>query len=226
MADVEATSPNDAEGRPRGSALLGVYGGPAFRQRHQDGFRTPLAYDFGLTLAVARLEWPVSVGLGVGATLLDQQVRDGPTVISFYDGSLVLEELDEGYSVDLRRIEAVVRWQPFWGSVRPFVEASGGLAILHTTILGVEERDDLGALFGATVGAEIELVSFVKDANHHAGLFLTVGVRRTWTTTFDRVVVGPAATGRTGPVVDREPLRLWLPFVGVTISGRDRPSDG
>ncbi|HLV65662.1 MAG TPA: hypothetical protein VKY73_07605 [Polyangiaceae bacterium] len=226
-ADEAAFPEADEEepSRSRGSASLGVYGGPAFRQRHQDGAKTPLAFDFGIVLAIARFEWPVSLGLGVGATFLEQQTRDGPTVISFYDGSLVFDELDEGYTVDLRRIEAIVRLQPFGGSVRPYAEASAGLAVLHTEILGVDSRDDLGALFGATVGAEIELVSFSDHATRHSGLFLTVGVRRTWTTAFDRVVLGPAATGRTVRVVDREPLRLWMPFLGLAISVRDRPAD-
>jgi len=175
---------------------------------------------------------PVMLGLGAGFTTMSRRTDRGPLVLWTQGDGLQLTSTTIRRTMELRRIEALARFAPFEGPVRPFLE--GGLGVLAVwesarlengrgeALETVETQRDFGLLWSGTFGLDLQLFPVTRDETGTYGLLLTLGVRRSGSSRMGRVDFADAdpdatARGSSGMRQDqRESFGIWMPFVGLS----------
>lgn len=217
---------------------LGV-GGVALDLGILDPDRSYGQHDVGLGFSVQVVGgrtrwWPLMFGLGAGLLLFGGTTQDGPvTGYVTDDGGFWIGTTREHRSVEIRHAELIVRVEPFWGRVRPFVEGAVGVAALwHASslrtgfsdeeIVSNDKQRDASVLFGGTLGVEWELWPMWEHLEDSYSLVLTTAVRRWYTGPMERpqYVGNPEEELRTE--TSREMLAMWIPIVALSISGDSR----
>ncbi len=183
--------------------------------------------------------WPLFVGLGLGVLWLGQSRQPGPTLGlsrpegGFYFGATAIE-----HSLELRHAELLVRVQPWSGRLRPYVEGATGLAALwgSTTLRDIggsalrrsESQRSVSFLVGVSVGLDVLLLKLSEDVISCWTLVLSAGVRRLYTgaMAIPAFAVDEAGEARISSAHER--MRLWQPFLALTINTHTnpRPTEG
>lgn len=88
---------------------------------------------WSLQLGAGPKRYPVTVGLGAGVVTTASRSDAGPTGVWVHDGVVDFGPTTLTRSVELRHVELVLRLEPDWRRVRPFVEATGGVFQYWTT---------------------------------------------------------------------------------------------
>jgi hypothetical protein len=76
---------------------------------------------------------PALVGIGAGAMILGGSSRSGPDVAVIGPGGATFSGSTISANLQLRHVDAFVRIEPEWTVIRPFAEASIGVAALWQT---------------------------------------------------------------------------------------------
>lgn len=186
--------------------------------------RLALGVNFFAVLAPRRS--PMMVGLGGGFMSVSRRETRGPVVWVLDGQGLAITTTTVGRSVELRHVEALFRFQPFWGTVRPFVEGAVGMIALWDsawlddasgeTLISVEGQRDMGLMGGGTLGVDLQLFPMRRDETGTYGLLLTAGVRRWFTSPLDRPTYVAADDGTATRDDLRQSLRMWAPFVALS----------
>lgn len=124
------------------------------------------------------------------------------------------------YSVDVRHVDLVLRLEPDWRWVRPFVSASVGVAALYLTPTGDfghedAEQQDLALNRGLSLGVDLELWGRRRNGENGTGaLTLTLGVRGSETGPLFYLPYAAESVGSRGGSFGTR-----APFVAVTLAG-------
>ena len=182
-------------------------------------------------ILLRRLDWPVFVGFGAGLIMFDAsmrtEVRSG-TTFEAEDGTLTITTSTSygsyaDHTAEFYHVDFPFRFQPFWGLVRPYVEGVVGIGIVNEGVHRPELHSDrtagVGALFGATLGIDWRLYTWGPNREFQWDLILTTGVRGLITTPVPR----PTFASLAEPATDNEPLKMWVPFVGIGFAGKSGP---
>jgi hypothetical protein len=189
---------------------------------------------FSLHAMGGRHTWPFMIGLGGGILIFDASSARGPSIgYTCQDNGFVCCRTTIDRSVEIRHAEFLLRVQPFWGVVRPFVEVALGFAALWHfnslndqyggTIASRDEQLSVSFLYGGTLGIDWRLHSSGPGPSWTADIVLTTGVTRYYTGAMERPRY--LADIDQQPTVTKldAPLSLWMPFVAIAISLDSRP---
>jgi hypothetical protein len=190
-----------------------------------------LGFGFNVQVVGGRTGWwPFMFGLGGGFITFDSTTQDGP--ITGYvddDGSFGIATTSDHRSVEIRHAEAIVRIQPWWGRVRPYVEGAVGLAVLwhasslrntasNEVIAYADEQRDASVLFGGTLGVEWELWPMWEHEAYSYSLVLTTAVKRWYTGPMERPRYVGSADEALRTEGQHEMLAMWVPLIALSIS--------
>jgi hypothetical protein len=70
---------------------------------------------------------PFTLGLGAGVVTTASRTDPGPTGVWVHDDTIDFGPTTIGRAVELRHVELVLRLEPDWARLRPFLEATGGV---------------------------------------------------------------------------------------------------
>ena len=105
----------------------------------QIGFERNLAGGISGFLLAAPPQWPFFFGVGAGNLWLETSSQRGPRVRVRDDALPWRSTTTIERSLEIRHLEAIVRVQPYFGRVRPYLEGSFGLGVLWQ---GADLEDD------------------------------------------------------------------------------------
>jgi hypothetical protein len=213
-----------------GTAVLDLaFGTPLLRPPRGD---TGPTLGYALEIAfVARTKLPVMLGVSLGGATFEESARvrvAGPAG----EGPGTAVQLADAYrGTTLTTLAAVMRYQPYWGPARPFVELSAGPTFWKgeqsltdaagRTLASHEDVLAFGLLTSATLGVDVTLGG-TRSARSRSpfltDLSLTMGMRY-WATTPLR---HPALDGAAGERA-RTVLGAWVPIVALTWSVESHP---
>lgn len=190
-----------------------------------------LGFGFNVQVVGGRAGWwPFMFGLGGGFITFDSTTQDGPTTgYVDEDGSFGIATTTDHRSVEIRHAEAIVRIQPWWGRVRPYLEGAVGLAVLwhasslrrttsNDVIADSDEQRDASVLFGCTLGVEWELWPMWEHEAYRYSLVLTTSVKRWYTGPMERPRYVGSADEALRAEEHREMLAMWVPLIALSIS--------
>jgi hypothetical protein len=124
------------------------------------------------------------------------------------------------YSVDVRHVDLVLRLEPDWRWVRPFLSASVGVAALYLTVTDDsratgDEQQDLALSRGLSLGVDIELWGRRRNGESGTGaLTLTLGMRGSETGPLFYLPYEAPSVGQRGGS-----FGIRAPFMAVTLAG-------
>ena len=125
---------------------------------------------WGVTFGVGLRGIPLMLGVRAGDVYLGGNTIDGPTVLTASPGSFDVTTTTVSRRFELRHLEITARIEPPWKYLRPYVEASAGIAALWrvATVDGADEEIDhwedqrsVAPTWGAAVG--IDILPWCKD---------------------------------------------------------------
>jgi hypothetical protein len=220
----------DTDPRREGAAVITLSGELAIQDPQSASAQSrEVGGGFHLAVVGRGRKWPLLFGLGIGVTYLDYSSQAGPR-----EGFVFKQDTTLSRSLELRHVDLIVRVQPWWGRVRPYVEGSFGLAGLWdasawtasdgTTLDSSEKQRSVSYLTGASVGLDVVLWTLSDDELDATHLLLSVGARRLYTgpMTWTWVVLSQGSDeARLSSV--RERMRLWQPFVSLSLSFGTKP---
>lgn len=182
---------------------------------------------FSFQIVGGRERWPFMFGLGGGILLFDGSSQSGSlTGYQGADASFTFATTEHVTTSEIRHAELVVRFQPYWGVVRPFLELSAGLGVLWhgdrlensatgETIANHDQQRSAGVLFGAALGLDFRLHT-AHPVTQTNNIVLSVALRRWYNGPMERPELSAEASARSL-------LAMWVPFVGVAITMDNRP---
>lgn len=223
------TDPDPAPAHPAdptmGRGLLALGGELAYTLR--DGWEDKTAIGFDIELLGARADWPILIGLGLGAFSFGQSRTDGPTVLFADDFGLHLEDTRVVRSTAVLHAEIVARLQPFFWRVSPYFETYLGIASLGTearletsggeTLASDDKLRSTGFLSGLGAGLDLVLVRHPPENAMGADLVLSAGIQRLFVSS----VAEPTYFGSGSAVTageSRAPMSAWVPFLALALS--------
>lgn len=173
-------------------------------------------------VVVAPPHVPLLLGLGAGNLWLSTSSQRGPDVTVRDDFERFRSTTTIERSLEIRHFEAVVRLQPYFGRVRPYLEGSFGLGVLWQ---GADLEDDAGNVLarqdrqrkatwisGGAAGLDIAL----HQPDGDGGFCLSLGVKGLRTGALPRIVFSDAQEAFRVSSSGRAKLTMWLPFVAVS----------
>lgn len=209
--------------RTQATWLLGVVGELGAMPRGQVGSGRNVVGGLAVHALVAPPHWPLLLGLGAGNFWLSSSSQRGPDVNVQGDFETFRSRTTVERSLEVRHFEGIVRLQPYFGRVRPYLEGSFGLGVLWQgadledqvgTVLARQERKRKPSwISGGAAGVDFDLTR----SQSGAGLSLGVGVKVLRTGALPRIVFSEA---RDSYQVSsgRAQLTMWLPFVTVSFT--------
>ncbi|MDB4975152.1 MAG: hypothetical protein JWN48_3493 [Myxococcaceae bacterium] len=173
--------------------------------------------------------WPLLVGLGAGSVVLERArraeygpwgwQRDEDSLLPQYGRSSTITR----HSLQLRHVELVARFQPYWGVVRPYLESFVGVGSLWqgTKVNSelVEKTRSAAVLYGATLGLDWQL--FPQALLNEHFVVLTLAFKRLHTGQLTRKASVASEADRTIPAAGlhvRDSLALWTPMLALGIA--------
>ena len=172
------------------------------------------------------------LGLGAGLLVFGTTRKPGPGVLWSDGSSLAFTTSEIVRSTELRHAEAVVRFEPFFWRVRPFVEAYLGFAVVWSTaklvgaddavIESAERQHTIAMMYGATLGLNWNVVG-ARPGTSMMRVDLTAGIKRLMTTATDSIDYAQGEGSRVVVNPDRSPLGMWAPLLGITLVMDTRP---
>jgi hypothetical protein len=215
----------------RGTAVLSLSGGVPLLMPHGVSSELGVGYGFELTFVV-RTWAPVMLGVSVGRASFGSSARSDGAVLSADDEGVTLSRATALTDLSLSHLSAALRYEPYWGPIRPFVELTAGPTMLWTDYsvsdsVGRELESDskfhsFGLLSGAALGFDIP---FSRDRwrehtpSYFVDLSVTLGARY-WGTTPMR---HPRLDDTLGVTRERAMMQAWVPFVALTWSAETHP---
>jgi len=220
--EVEIIEPALMWRRSHEAAVLSIAGVlPVLPAGQLDARRTK-GFGFDLQFLAAGRGWPVLLGLGGGNLYLKYSSKtqwedwhwegDWP----FEDVRYTKGSTTTTHSTELRHAEVLVRFQPWWGRVRPYVETAFGLSVLWQGMTVdsevVRAKRSAAVLYAATLGVDVQVLSR-RDV-----IVLSVGARHLRTGPLRQHTYVANAAGEIVRRSHRESLALWAPFVALSIA--------
>jgi hypothetical protein len=150
-----------------------------------------------LEFAMKPQSFPLLFGVGFGSGYFDVERPNG----------------DPYTTVVFRRFEVLTRYQPYWGIVRPYAQASLGVGWMSyaksAVVLGSDEERhaSMSAIASLGLGIDWRLFWLSPEPNVRQSVVLSTGVKRLFATSG----LHPATQGD-------ETLGMWMPFVAVGVS--------
>jgi hypothetical protein len=167
--------------------------------------------------------------LGLGGGLMSFWASDepGPTVGYLVGSSLELTGTHVVRSLELRHAELLVRLQPLFWRVRPYLEAELGLGFIWQT---ARLRSDLGdrlesddrlrgvaVLYGATFGVDWMIFPQSAHGSVTYALGLTTGIKGVGTGPVPAMDYAADAGRHLSASTTSEALHMWTFFIGATL---------
>jgi hypothetical protein len=185
--------------------------------------------------AVLGLEpWPFMVGLGAGFLRFAERDLSSPRAGNLEDDPYVVGTTRPVSTSELRHAELVLRIEPWWGRVRPYAEGIFGFATLWDTsvvqddrnndIVTRDEQRSIALLYGVSAGVELRVLSLGTYQAAHSDLTVAIGVKRLWTGTMEQEVRTVTADNERRTSTVESGLRIWCPFVTLSVSVDSRTS--
>ena len=178
---------------------------------------------------------PLMLGIRAGDIYLGGDTIDGPTVLTASPDSFDITTTTVSRRFELRHLEITARLEPPWKYLRPYVEASAGLAALWrvaTVDAGDQEIDrwedqrSVAPVWGAAVG--IDLLPWCKDYKDLAwkaqgqgvlcaGLTIGAGVWNVGSLDAGRVATNDAGD-QVALLANTGTLHEWTFFAALTVA--------
>lgn len=164
-----------------------------------------------LEFGVGTTSLPLTIGLAYAFYILDHQTNYRTS----YSNGVFGERYHPSRSLELRQLEAVVRLQPDWPKVRPFVSASVGYVgawySQSQPNYAVETSLDGALVRGVAIGVDLDpwTKSGASGRRSSGAVVLTIGLRGSETGQLDLRY----------PDVPTGSLRVIAPFIALTIAG-------
>lgn len=242
----EATNANVSEGAQEvveppslvppereGLGLVGVATNLAIVQPDKTYARELFGFGFTLHIMGRPRGWPVIVGIEGGITSFGSTSAAGPIVGRANANGWSIGTTTVRRSIEWRHAALLMRFQPWWGWFRPYVEGAFGIVgAWHTgtlrdargeTIEAQDEQRSVGALYGLTLGIDWRLHSTAPGACGTNAIVLTTAIKRWGTTSMERP--GYFIDEDTVVVTKQHaPLTLWTPYLGISVTFDTRVS--
>ena len=173
---------------------------------------------------------PLTLGLGGGALVYSTQSFKGPTGVFTSGGEVGFGPTTVVRTTEMRHVDLLVRLEPEWRFIRPFVEGTIGTAQFFTshhlstdwqgfTVDQQERGDMLAFAWGWAVGLNIEPTRLYSGPRGSLGLAVSIGLRSFSSTPLQfSLPIPDDADGRLLRM--RAPLDVMAPFLGLAIVSR------
>jgi hypothetical protein len=234
---------------PEVRGYVDMGGGVGIAQGDFARFAPQTSPSWNVQFGVGPKRYPVTFGLGTGAMVTASRSYAGPSGTWIHNGEIDFGPTTVTQRTELRHVELMVRLEPDWIRVRPFVELTGGVAQFWTTTTmqanwtgGVlddtENAKDTALFYG--LGAGLIVVPFrpmvfastdeqraqgMGPDTGSVGFALTLGVRLVRGTAIDYAAPETPTGQSTTLAPERSTLQLLAPYALLTFSLRtpDRP---
>lgn len=210
-------------GRTKGCGVFAASGELGFLPPGEIATTRTTTGGFDVAVLASGSRWPVLLGIGGGVHYVHREY-DLTAAVPTDDGSTRLAAASS--SLQVRHIQGIVRVQPFWWRVRPYLEGFFGFGGLWTELTlddptivpGAEFEPErarkAGMYFGGAAGVEAQVIGRADGP----GLTVSLGVRRIYAGPYDHIQVDRTAPAP-NTVGTSSILALWAPFlsIGVTL---------